>query len=90
MDAGTIFILNVQSLLGYGRISVWGGRTKGQRFFTQIFPELGTWINTIMFINIFVADLKHKSNCVSGAMVARGTPNAEAPGSSPGCRYFCH
>lgn len=28
---------------------------------------------------------------VSGAMVARGTPNAEAPGSSPGWRsiYFC-
>ncbi len=24
----------------------------------------------------------------SGAMVARGTPNAEAPGSSPGCRYL--
>ena len=27
---------------------------------------------------------------VSGAMVARGTPNAEAPGSSPGWRCtFC-
>lgn len=33
---------------------------------------------------------RHSGDRRSGAMVARSTPNAEVPGSSPGCDFILH